>query len=147
MNTNRSFRLVGSMGLAVVCACLWAGVANAQDVLRGKFTLPFDAQWGTATLPAGDYEFTIRSVASPIVVVNQGTRHMAFVLTQGANKDESNKASELYVTRSGGRAAIRMLHSAELGTDFFYNRPKAYGRELAGAPELIERIPVLTNGK
>ena len=147
MNTNRSFRLVGSMGLAVVCACLWAGVANAQDTLKGKFTLPFDAQWGTATLPAGDYEFTIRSAASPTVVVNQGTRYVAFVLTEGTNKDQSNKASELYVTRSGGRAAIRMLHSAELGTDFFYNRPKAYGRELAGAPELIERIPVLTNGK
>ena len=146
MNTNRSFGLVRNLGLAVVSACLCAGLANAQ-VFTGKFTLPFEAQWGRATLPAGDYEFKLNSTSLPAILeVVQGTHRLAMVMPVAVDKAESSETNELIVTRSGGRATIQMLHAAQLGTDFYYHS-KAAAQEVASAPVLIRRIPVVTNGK
>jgi hypothetical protein len=150
MNANQSFRWVrGAVLVAVVSVCLSAGVAHAQrDVLQGTFTLPFDVQWGGATLPAGDYSFTLRSTALPAIVhIRQGTRNVALVMSNGKSERKWEGASALIVTGSGDRARIRALHSAELGMDFYYGAPKWEGPEMASAPELTQRIPISRTGK
>jgi hypothetical protein len=48
------FTMLSSLALALLGPCL----ANAQG-LTGKFTLPFEARWGLATLQAGDYSFKL----------------------------------------------------------------------------------------
>jgi hypothetical protein len=52
MKTNRSTRMVRNLVLGLASAFIFAGVANAQ-AHKGNFTLPFDAQWGKATLASG----------------------------------------------------------------------------------------------
>ena len=149
MKTNRTSRVVRNLVFAVASAFIFAGIASAQGpASKGQFTLPFDAQWGRATLPAGDYTFTLNSTGQPAIVkVEQGNRNIALVTAQSATASDTSKASELIVTRSGGHARIRVLHLAELGTDLYYSAPKAEGREMASAPELIQRVPIIRNGK
>jgi aspartate oxidase len=148
MKTERtSSTMVGSLVLAVASAFIFAGIASAQ-VCKGQFTLPFDAHWGGATLPAGDYTFTLNSAGQPsIVKIEQGQRNVALVMAQSGTASDTSKASELTVTRSGGHARIRVLHLAELGTDLYYAAPKAEGREMASTRELIQHLPVIFNGK
>jgi len=148
MKTNRtSYRVVKTLVLTVASAFIFAGIASAQ-VYKGQFTLPFAAQWGGATLPAGDYAFTLNSTAQPIIVrVEQGTRNVALVMAQSATASDASRASELIVARSGGHERIRVVHLAELGTDLYYAAPKAEGQEMASAPELIQRVPIILNGK
>jgi hypothetical protein len=147
MKTNRSTRMVRNLVLTLASAFIFAGVANAQ-VYKGNFTLPFDAQWGRATLPAGDYSFVLDSVNGPCIIrVEQGKRSVAMVMAQSNDVSKPSNHSALIVTRSGGRARIRALHLAELGTDLYYGAPKAEAWEMASAPALIQRIPVSTSGK
>jgi len=149
MKLNRTSGVVRSLILALAGVCLFAGIASAQaPAAKGQFTLPFEAKWGMATLPAGDYTFTFDSTTLPALVkIETGGRYVAFVMTQGTEKADASKESELIVTRSGGQARIRVLHLAELGTDFQYSAPKSERREMASAPQLIERVPITFNGK
>jgi len=149
MKVNRTSGVVRNLILALASVCLFAGIASAQaPAAKGQFTLPFEAKWGGATLPAGDYTFTLDSTALPAIVrVETGDRYVALVMTQGAEKTDSSKASELIVTRSGGQARIRVLHLAQWETDFEYSAPKSERQEMASTPQLIERIPVTFNGK
>jgi hypothetical protein len=135
--------------LVLAGAFVFAGIAKAQEpACEGKFTLPFDAQWGGVTLPAGDYAFRLDSTAlgSHIVTVEQGQRKVAMVMAQGHSHVNSAKASVLIVTRGGGRARIQALHLAELG-DFLYGAPKAAGLQMASTPQLVQRIPISSTGK
>ena len=149
MKANRSSRMARHLVLALVSACIFAGAASAQEpACEGKFTLPFEAQWGGVTLPAGGYAFTLNSTAvgSRVVTVVRDQQKVAIVMAQGRSKSDSTKASALIVTRIGGRARIDALHLAEVG-DFFYIAPKAEGLQTASVPQLIQRIPVFTSGK
>ncbi|MGO9273617.1 MAG: hypothetical protein ACLQOO_25830 [Terriglobia bacterium] len=149
MKSNRNSRLVRDLVLVLTSVFIFAGIASAQGlVCKGQFTLPFEARWGRATLPAGDYSFTLNSAGQPsIITIGQGNRSVAMVMAQSTTDSDTSKASELTVTRSGGHARIRVLHLAELGTDLYYGAPKAEGREMASAPELIQRVPITFNGK
>jgi len=48
------------LALVALAAVLAPRVASAQDE-TGKFTLPTEVHWGAATLPAGDYSFSVES--------------------------------------------------------------------------------------
>jgi len=147
MKTNRNFGAIRNLVLALACTVLFAGIASAQ-AYKGQFTLPFDAHWGQATLAAGDYTFTLNSTGQPAIVkIEQGRRRMALVMAHGFSTSNASKESELIVTRSGDHLRIRVLHLAELGTDLYYAAPKTEGREMASAPELIQRVPIILNGK
>jgi len=149
VKANRSLKMARHLVLALASAGFFAGAASAQEpACEGKFTLPFEAQWGGATLAAGDYAFTLDSTAmgSRVVTVVRDQQKVAIVMAQGRSKSDSTKASALIVTRIGGRARIDALHLAEVG-DFFYIAPKAEGLQTASVPQLIQRIPVFTSGK
>ena len=149
MKTNQSSRMVKNLALALVGVFIFAGAVNAQEpACQGKFTLPFEAQWGGVTLPAGGYAFTLNSTAvgSRVVTVVRDQQKVAIVMAQARSQGDSARASALIVRHSGGRARIDSLHLIELG-DFFFSAPKAEGSQIASAPQLIQRIPVFTSGK
>jgi len=134
--------------LAVLAAGLSAGLARAQEV-KGKFTLPFEARWGTAVLPAGDYSFRVNASAAPCMVsVSQGGRVVAFILTSSTNRREVEGSSALIAVRSAGSYRIRALRLAEVGAVLEYMSPKAEPRQiLAQQPALFQRLPVLVAAK
>ncbi len=58
MKQTRSFTTVRLAVFALLATVVFAGLLSAEDY-RGKFTLPFEAKWGTAALPPGDYTFEV----------------------------------------------------------------------------------------
>jgi hypothetical protein len=110
MNGIRISSLIRFSGLALLAACFVAGHANAQ-VIQGKFTLPFSARWGKATLPAGDYSFALDSVGPTCTLhLYRGRNGVGMILSQSYDKSYSGNA-ELTVEQG----AVRTLNLPELG--------------------------------
>jgi hypothetical protein len=72
MKSTRSLKSVRILLLAVLAAALSASLASAQDY-EGKFTLPFEARWGMAVLPPGDYTFHVTACNNDGVWNEEGT--------------------------------------------------------------------------
>jgi hypothetical protein len=121
MNGIRCSSLVRFSGLALLAACFVAGHANAQ-VFQGKFTLPFQARWGQATLPAGDYSFKLDSVDPTLpLAIYRGRNCVGMIVAQSYEKTYSGNA-ELTVEQS----TVRTLRLPEIGIilQFAPHRPK-----------------------
>lgn len=148
MKSTRSFNLAKVVLLAVLAAGFSASLASAQE-LRAKFTLPFEARWGKAILPPGEYSINLDAGKPPyMALVQQGQQGVALVMAAGqTNQREVTGPSTLIAVRSGGTYRIRELRLAEVGIVLEYNAPKAERRILAQTPRLIRRVPVLLAAK
>jgi len=121
MNGIRISSLIKFSGLALLAACFVAGHANAQ-VFQGKFTLPSQARWGQATLPAGDYSFTLDSVDMKSRLRIFHDRNVVdMIVAQSYDTTDSGRA-ELTVEQG----TVRSLRLPELGIILQYapQRPK-----------------------
>jgi len=142
MNSTRSLKSVRILLLAVLAAALSASLASAQEY-QGKFTLPFEARWGSAVLPAGDYTFRVNASEAPCMVsVSQGQQIVALILTSSTTRGEVAGSSALIAVRIAGSSHIRALQLAEVGVVLEYSPPKAERQLLAQQPVLFQRMPV-----
>ncbi len=147
MKSTRSLKSVRILLLAVLAAGLSASLASAQEYQR-KFTLPFEARWGGAVQPAGDYPFRVNASEGPcMVAVSQGRQIVALILTSGTTRGEVAGSSALIAVRSAGSSHIRALHLAEAGLVLEYSPPKAERQLLAQQPVLFQRVPLIAAGK
>lgn len=146
MNSNGSLRLVKLAVLALLSSGFGASLANAQ-VYAGKFTLPFEARWGRAVLPAGDYTFTMDSASAPFTIIVRGEQDTNIIMTTAGHDTSIARRSVLQVVRHGAGGTIRSLTLAELGVVLYYRAPKGEPAMFAQAPELIQRLPVSPAGK
>src|ERR1700676_5649062 len=79
MNWARHLKLFTKVGVAALALGALATSGNAQNVYQGKFTLPFETHWGSATLPAGDYTFVMSSASSDYRLYIQGGQVNAII--------------------------------------------------------------------
>jgi hypothetical protein len=142
MNGIRGSSLIRFSGLALLAACFVAGHANAQ-VFRGKFTLPFQARWGGATLPAGDYSFTLesRDTAHTLTVSREG-KGVAMILVQSYDQTYSGR-TELTVEES----TVRTLRLPEIGMILQFAPPHTKHLAVPEERQLSQTVPVTTAGK
>ena len=108
------------IAIAALASCLASGTANAQALFRGKFTLPYEARWGQAVLPPGDYTLSVITTGFPAeVIVRDGKSHVTVAhLFIPIREDADQSGSALLI---GGRGQQRVVHSfraAELGITF-----------------------------
>src|SRR5450755_1702439 len=147
MKSVRNFSMVGC--LAVVAA-LNAGVASAQSV-RGNFTLPFEARWGLATLPAGDYSFILRhATADGTLQLYRGTHSVALIRCRGydAIKDGTGGSAVILTREKGGSSpAVTALRLAPAGMLFSYATHQPKHGEAPREREIAQTIPVVTGSK
>jgi len=143
MKWTRSFNVVKVLHPAVLAGGLSASLASAQ--VQGKFTLPFEARWGQATLPPGEYSFNLDTArVANIALVRQGQRTVALIMADSQTEQhEVTGSSALVAVRSGGKYRIRALRLAEAGVVLEYMPPKAERQILARAPQLLQRVPIL----
>jgi hypothetical protein len=153
MILNRSFRLVAQLVFALSAVCFTANFASAQAggaAYKGSFTLPFEARWGHVVLPPGNYSFTVdHAMVGGVVRISRGNTDSIFVLSQGGSDQQTFERSELILVRSGGSYTIRALLLADAGLILEYSVPKPEGQLLVQVtqPQLLQRIPVMMNGK
>jgi hypothetical protein len=146
MKTNlvRAFAAL-TVGLIAICAS--AIPASAQDAFKGSFTLTSDVRWQNAALPAGDYTFSMKSAATPSLVIIHGENGAAMVLTSSKSDRPAGAQSFLIVEHRGGTRFVRELYLAEIGLHLRYNVPAIpkNERELAQGPVSTEQVLVAMN--
>jgi hypothetical protein len=131
---------IATLGLIAICAS--ASSASAQNAFQGKFTLPNDVRWENASLPAGDYTFSLRSASVPAQVFLQGPNGGAFILTSVTDKRNEGDSSKLTIEHRGGISFVRSMYLADLGVELTYRAPKTPKKdvELARGPASIEQV-------
>lgn len=132
---------IATFALAAMCAS--AIPAAAQDVFRGSFTLPTEVRWQGATLPAGDYTFSMNSVATPARITLRGPNGGAFVSAIVADKDKISDRSALIIEHRGTMRVVRELYMAQIGLRLQYSVPKIPKEKLlAQGPATTEEVLV-----
>lgn len=111
------------MTLALLGTSFGTGLANAQG-LTGKFTLPFEARWGLATLAAGDYSFKLDRAPGGSLHLYRGTKPVALIYAQSFDQKASGR-STLMVVRDESTATIREMSLPDAGLVLYYAPPKA----------------------
>jgi hypothetical protein len=108
--------------LAVLFAtCVSTGVANAQSVLTGKFSLAEEVRWDGTVLPAGEYTLTIDNLQMPIRAIVRsvdGTKSAMFATA--ISEDAKGGASYIVVTNNGSERKVRSLNLPQLRLSLTY---------------------------
>lgn len=120
MNTNPKFTVIRLLVLGALLAGFNAKAAG-DPALRGKFTLNSETQWGSATLPAGDYSFELdHNFAGSMVTVFRGTDAVARIMTPGI--EESKSGPSEMVIEDG---AVREVRLPLVGVTLDYPAPQS----------------------
>ena len=142
--------------------------AKAQSLTkvkyRGDFTLPFQAQWGAMTLPAGDYtlQYGRLEFSGPWFVEIAGTIEGSphgLILTRTPVEAAGTKTKNAIVcVRQGGVGIVRTLNLPEIGRSISFKMPHGLqlvtriqdgytNTLLAGGPLLVQRVPITAGAK
>ena len=146
MKVIGKLNLVRSVAVVTLALCVSPSLGKAQE-FHGKFTLPFEAQWGAAVLPPGDYTFSITSI-SPHTVFLRGEGKNAIIRPFPMPEEKvSSDQSKLTLVDNGGRYVVRSLEAAELGETFEYPVAKAKikTKQVAQQQGFMRQIPVSTS--
>ena len=133
---------IAALGIATICAN--ASPATAQvTAFKGSFTLPNEVRWQGATLPAGDYTFSLKSASGPDLIQLQGPKGGAFVVSLTASKDDVSDHSVMTIEHRAGMSIVRELYLAQIGLRLHYYVPKpAKDEQLAQGPVTTEQVLV-----
>ncbi len=131
MKTLRSFSLA-VLAFGVLAAFPIAG--HAQSV-AGKFTLPHEAHWGRAVLPAGEYEVRVESVNYPARLVIQRSDRTTAALVMPATVSPANQpgTSRLDLVDTGEGAFVSAMYLKDPGVEFYFVTPRLKDTQMASS--------------
>jgi hypothetical protein len=139
IHMNRLFT-IAAIGFITVCAS--AMPAAAQNRVKGSFTLSHEIRWQNATLPAGDYTFSMQSAKrmSPMIVT--GPNGSVFELASVISESKASGRSVLMLERCGGTFFVSEMDLAGVGLRFRYHVPEIPRdeQELAQGPASTEQV-------
>ena len=129
----RFLKLLTKAGVAALFLAGLATVGNAQNADQGKFTLPFETHWGSATLPAGDYTFVLPSASSPYKLYIRGQATTAIILAVGVDEKVASGHAQLNLVDIADAQNVQTFEAPELGLTFTFATPtpKHLGRREA----------------
>jgi len=147
----RKLKFLNRAALGILALSLSAGLGKAQGTYKGEFTLPFEAQWGTAVLPPGNYAFSISLASSlgtqyAVFLTGEGKNAIILPLTMPEDKVSSND-SYLTLVNAGGRYVVQSLQAAELGETFDYGVSKPKVKPMARRQVPVRDAAGPTTGK
>ena len=129
----RNLKLFTKVAVAAFALGALATNGNAQNIYEGKFTLPFEAHWGSATLPAGDYTFVMSSASSEYRLYIRGEKVNAIIMAAAADEKAASGHAQLNLVNIADTQTVQTLDAPELGKTFVYSTPtqKHMGRKEA----------------
>jgi hypothetical protein len=102
-----------------------ASASHAQAIYKGTFTLDHEIRWQNATMPAGDYTFTVASNSRSKPILVTGPAGTVFQLPMVISQDKINGPSAMKLEWRGDVLCVRELDLAEVGLNIQYHMPKA----------------------
>jgi len=119
----RHLKLFTKLGVAGLALGTLATAGNAQNTYQGKFTLAVETHWGSATLPAGDYSFTLPSNSAPYRFYILGQGVSAIVTASTADKGVVSKRPQLGLVNTADGYTVQTFEASQLGVTFTYWAP------------------------
>jgi hypothetical protein len=119
----RNLKLGMKVGFMALALCLAASQGKAQDTYKGQFTLPFEARWGLAVLPPGDYTISLDAANSYLVV--RGEDKTAMIMGIVTDRKDISDHSQLTVVKTAAGYAVQTLEAGEAGLTLTYSVPKS----------------------
>ena len=117
----RRLKLLTKFGVAALALGALATSGMAQIAYQGKFTLPFETHWGGATLPAGDYTFTLPSNSAPYRLYIYGQGVSAIIQATTADQGVISERPQLNLLDIADVLTVRTFEVPELGVTFIYS--------------------------
>jgi hypothetical protein len=124
----------------LLTAGVFAGVSNAQSDFRGKFTLPYEVQWGKAVLQPGSYLLSFNHDSAQRLAVVRDAKNDVVALEPTVNREDSEAGkSVLLIGTRGKRRVVFLLRIAPFGKAFVYDPAlaQASATEEAGKTQTI----------
>ena len=133
MNWARHLKLLTKVGAAALALAALATSGKAQNAYAGKFTLPFETRWGSATLPAGDYTFVMSSSSTNYRLFIRGPQVNAIIQATSIDDRAVSAHAQLNLVDIADVQTVQSFDAPELGRTFIYSAPaqKHMGRKEA----------------
>lgn len=125
-----------------------AGTATIASAQQANFHLPFEAKWGSLTLPPGDYNIQLPQPSMGTRQILVRGPAVGFVMTMasdayGVRKEPSNN-DYLQLVKVNDVYYVTKFEDGTRATTFFFKAPKESHVEQAAAREVLT-IPVAGN--
>ena len=132
------FAILLTLALVVAVAVTTTAQGSAYN---GKFSLPYEVQWGRAVLPAGDYSLAMDSITGPLSVRDASGRTRALLFgSHGFPK--AGQPTALLVTIAGNSRVVRSFNCPAWGTNLIYKAVTQEERERLADGVRTETIQV-----
>jgi len=129
MNIQKTLTLI-ALALALVIA---TAPANAQQLYKGTFNLPFEAQFGNSIVEAGHYTITVEEALGQkmIRLYGQSTNGPAgfTVLTGSSDRVSASENGKLKFVDVNGIPTLKSFEAGVIGQSFTFVMPRAKGGE------------------
>jgi hypothetical protein len=113
--------------LAVAIALVAASVpANAQQLYKATFDLPFESQWGTTVVEPGHYTITVEEALGQKLIRLHGSVEMAIFAGATSSEPERENGTLSFVNINGVNT-LKAFSAGELGQAFQFPVHKAKG--------------------
>lgn len=136
MKQIQAFRFAQVALASALAICCTTATASAQQSSY-KFSLPYEAHWGLATLPAGTYSVAVEGLGTTARIhIYRGSQTVADIGSQSYDSKPSAKC-KLTVVRSSAGNFVRDVTVPEIGEVFHFNvktRGPSTEEELAHVP-------------
>jgi len=124
MNLQKMLKL-GLLALAILLAAS-AAPANAQQLYKATFTLPFEAQWGNTVIEPGEYTITVEEALGQKLIRVRGAADLAIFAGLSSTEPYGDK-SKLVFVNVGGVYTLRAFDAAAIGKAFTFPVHKSRG--------------------
>jgi len=122
--------------LAVTALNFAPNLASAEEPAHGKFTLTHEVRWGTAKVPAGDYEFSYDpdSVA-PLLTLTKvsGATRSFMLIVPSREESKSNDLNRIVLETNSDGSHVSAMHLPECGMTLFFRAPHMPEKQMAKA--------------
>ena len=152
MKTNASRHPIQArlLTVAVLLICGFAAAANAQSsghpAVAIRFTLPFQAHWGTRILPAGQYTMYFDN-SHPAALVQSANGKTAFYTPIPIRNRSNNGPAALLVVVRGNERMVRSLNLPKSDLSLVYQPATNTEREILAQADQIKAVPLITADK
>jgi hypothetical protein len=140
----RNLKLAMKVGFMALALCLAASQGKAQGTYKGQFTLPFEARWGLAVLPPGDYTISMDLDAANRFLVVRGEGKTALILGIVTDRKDISDHSQLTLVKTASGYRVQTLEAGEAGVTLTYSVPKSKRDREAEELHSELRLPVST---
>jgi hypothetical protein len=138
MNLQRKLK-VGLLALAIVLVAA-AVPANAQQLYRATFTLPFEAQWGNTVVEPGQYTITVEEALGQKLIRLHGAQDLAVFVGLSSSEPYGDNGKLVFVNIDG-LYTLKAFNAAAIGKAFIFPVHKARGERAQN----VATVGVATN--